>query len=277
LVNVIDRKVPTYIPEKGYEGDVEIRGNSVANEGAGTVWSFAPEYALGVSLSRSQRLPSAEELYADGPHAATRTVELGDPNLDEETSRNLELSLRKVAGRTQFSLSLYRNEVDDFIYAADTGHDVGGGYREIQYRQQDAVLTGAEGEVRYQLVDATALTLFGDHVRGKLRSGGDLPRIPADRLGLRLDQSFTQALGGQVEFYRVQRQDELADYESETGGYNMLGASLIYSGRLQHADYQLYMKGSNLLDAEGRNHSSFIKDEVVLPGRNLTFGVRLNF
>jgi iron complex outermembrane receptor protein len=110
-----------------------------------------------------------------------------------------------------------------------------------------------------------------------LRSGGDLPRIPADRLGLRLDQSFTQALGGQVEFYRVQRQDELADYESETGGYNMLGASLIYSGRLQHADYQLYMKGSNLLDAEGRNHSSFIKDEVVLPGRNLTFGVRLNF
>ncbi|NIU63315.1 MAG: hypothetical protein GWN66_22075, partial [Pseudomonas stutzeri] len=46
-----------------------------------------------------------------------------------------------------------------------------------------------------------------------------LPRIPADRLGVRLDQSFTPALNGQLEFYRVQRQDDLADYETETGGY----------------------------------------------------------
>ena len=151
------------------------------------------------SLTRSQRLPSAEELYANGPHAATRTVELGNVDLKEETSHNAEVTLRKFAGRTTFSLSVFRNEVDDFIYAADTGNDIGGGYREIEYRQQDAVLTGAEGEVRFQATDATAFTLFGDHVRGKLRGdGGDLPRIPADRLGVRLDQSFTPALNGQL-------------------------------------------------------------------------------
>ena len=168
--------------------------------------------------------------------------------------------------------------MDDFIYAADTGNDIGGGYREIEYRQQDAVLTGAEGEVRFQATDATAFTLFGDHVRGKLRdSGGDLPRIPADRLGVRLDQGFTPALNGQLEFYRVQRQDELADYESETGGYNMLGASLGYSGSLNQTDYLLYLKANNLLDEKARQHTSFIKDEVLLPGRNLTVGVRLAF
>jgi len=168
--------------------------------------------------------------------------------------------------------------VDDFIYAADTGNDIGGGYREIEYRQQDAVLTGAEGEVRFQATDATAFTLFGDHVRGKLRGdGGDLPRIPADRLGVRLDQSFTPALNGQLEFYRVQRQDDLADYETETGGYNMLGASLGYSGSLSQTDYLLYLKANNLLDEKARQHTSFIKDEVLLPGRNLTVGVRLAF
>jgi len=150
---------------------------------AGAVWTFAPQYSLGFSLTRSQRLPSAEELYANGPHAATRTVELGNVDLEEETSHNAEITLRKFAGRTTFSLSVFRNEVDDFIYAADTGNDIGGGYREIEYRQQDAVLTGAEGEVRFQVTDATAFTLFGDHVHGKLRDGGgDLPRIPADRL-----------------------------------------------------------------------------------------------
>lgn len=256
------------------EPDSDHAGTSVS---AGATWTFAPDYSLGFSLSRSQRLPTAEELYANGPHAATRTVELGNPDLDEETSYNADITLRKFVGRTQFSLSLYRNEVSDFIYAADTGHVVGGGYREVEYRQQDAVLTGAEGDVRVQVTEAFAVTVFGDHVRGKLKAGGDLPRIPADRLGVRLDQAFTPALDGQLEFYRVQRQDDLAAYETETGGYNMLGASLVYSGVLDETDYQVYLKGDNLLDAEARNHSSFIKDEVLLPGRNLTLGVRLSF
>lgn len=255
--------------------DTSHSGTSVS---AGAVWTFAPQYSIGFSLSRSQRLPTAEELYAYGPHAASRTVELGNIELDEETSHNAELTLRKFAGRTTFTFSLFRNQVDDFIYAADTGNDIGGGYREIEYRQQDAVLTGAEGEVRFQVTDATAFTLFGDHVRGKLRNGGgDLPRIPADRLGVRLDQSFSPALNGQLEFYRVQRQDELAVYETETAGYNMLGAGLSYAGSLKQTDYLIYLKGNNLLDEKARQHTSFIKDEVLLPGRNLTVGVRLAF
>ena len=245
---------------------------------AGAVWTFAPQYSLGFSLSRSQRLPTAEELYANGPHAATRTVELGDPGLNEETSHNVELTLRKFAGRTTFSFSLFRNQVDDFIHAADTGHDVGGGYREIEYRQQDAVLVGAEGEVRFQATDATALSLFGDHVRGKLRSGGgDLPRIPADRLGIRLEQAFSERLGGQLELIRVQRQDDIAAYESKTSGHNLLGAGLSYCGRLDATDYLVYLKGDNLLDEKVRQHTSFIKDDVLQPGRNLTLGVRLAF
>ena len=254
--------------------DTSHSGTSVS---AGAVWTFAPQYSLGFSLSRSQRLPTAEELYANGPHAATRTVELGDVDLDEETSHNAELTLRKFAGRTTFTLGVFRNQVSDFIYAADTGHEVGGGYREIEYRQQDAVLTGVEGSVTYALTGTTDVTLFGDHVRGKLKGGADLPRIPADRLGVRLNQVFTPAVSGELEFYRLQRQDETASYETETAGYNMLGAGLTYRGSMTAADYQLFIKGSNLLDERGRNHSSFIKDDVLIPGRNLTVGVRLAF
>ena len=254
--------------------DTDHAGTSLS---AGAVWTFAPEYSLGFSLSRSQRLPTAEELYAYGPHAASRTIEQGNPDLDEETAHNAEVTLRRFAGPTTFSLSLFRNAVDDFIYAADLGRNPGGGYREVEYRQDDAVLTGLEGEVRHQFTDSFAATLFGDHVRGKLKNGGDLPRIPADRLGVRLEQRFSAALDGQLEFSRVQRQDELAAFESETAGYNMLGAGLSYRGSLSRADYQLYLKADNLLDAEARQHSSLIKDEVLLPGRNLTVGMRVTF
>jgi iron complex outermembrane receptor protein len=75
----------------------------------------------------------------------------------------------------------------------------------------------------------------------------------------------------------VQRQDDIADFETETAGYNRLGASLGYHGTLSQADYQLYLKADNLLDAKAREHSSLIKDEVLLAGRNLTLGARLTF
>jgi iron complex outermembrane receptor protein len=254
--------------------DTDHAGTSLS---AGAVWTFAPEYSLGLSLSRAQRLPSAEELYAFGPHAASRTIELGNAALEEETSHNIELTLRKFAGPTTFTVSLFRNQVDDFIYAADLGVDTESDYRVIEYRQADAVLTGAEGEVRHQFSDSFAASLFGDSVRGKLKDGGDLPRIPADRLGVRLEQRLSAALDGQLEFYRVQRQDQLADFESETTGYNMLGAGLVYHGSLSQADYQLYLKADNLLDAEARQHSSLIKDEVLLPGRNFIVGMRVTF
>lgn len=87
---------------------------------------------------------------------------------------------------------------------------------------------------------------------------------------------FTQGVGGELEFYRLQRQDEIASYETETAGY-MLGAGLTYRGSMTAADYQLFIKGNNLLDERGRNHSSFIKDDVLIPERNLTVGVRLAF
>lgn len=254
--------------------DSRHRGTSLS---AGAVWTFAPEYSLGFSLSRAQRLPSAEELYAYGPHAASRTIEQGNPQLDEETSHNAELTLRKFAGATTFSASLFRNQVDDFIYAADLGRKPGGGYREIAYRQADAVLTGGEFSVRQQLTGNFAATLFGDHVRATFKDGGELPRIPTDRLGVRLEQRFNAALDGQLEFYRVQKQTDTADFETDTAGYNMLGAGLSYHGSLSQADYQLYLKADNLLDAEARQHSSLIKDEVLLPGRNFTVGMRVNF
>ena len=250
-------------------------GNSVS---AGVVWSFIPDYALGLSLSRSQRLPTAEELYANGPHAATHTVELGDANLKRETSKNIELSLRKLAGDTTFDLSLYRNDFNDYIYGAETGRDIGAGFRELQYRQNKARFIGLEGSLRQLLTHSAALVLFGEHVRGKLLNHeGWVPRLPSDRLGVRWEQAFSQHLDGNIEFSRTQRQTHVARHETETAGYNLLGAGLVYRGAWEASDYQLYAKVDNLMNTKYRNSTSFIKDEVLQPGRNFTVGARFNF
>lgn len=244
---------------------------------AGAVWQFMPEYALATSISRSQRLPVADELYAFGPHAASRTIEMGNAKLNKETSHNIDLTLRKTHGFATFSVSVYHNRINDYIYAADTGARPGAGYRVIQYRQQDAVFNGIEGELNLALSEASNVTFWGDHVRGKLKHEGNLARIPADRVGLRFKQAITDHLAGQLSYTRVQQQNKLADFENKTKGYNLLGAALTYQDTTDAFNYELFLRGDNLLNSKAREHTSWIKDQVLLPGRNLTAGVKVSF
>lgn len=78
------------------------RGNSAS---LGAVWNFAPQYSLGMTLSRTQRLPTAEELYARGLHMATSTWERGKPDLKAETARTMSPSSSRKRRATTWSMS----------------------------------------------------------------------------------------------------------------------------------------------------------------------------
>ncbi len=241
------------------------------------MWNFAPQYSLGMTLSRTQRLPTAEELYARGLHMATSTWERGNPNLKAETAHNVDLTLRKLAGPTTFSVSVFHNRIDDYIHARTL--DAHEDFQLIEYAQRDARFTGIEGAIRQQLDATFGLTLFGDYVRAKLEAGDgdrDLPRIPAHRVGLRLDAKWNAWLV-EAEVYRVSRQDDVAEFERETPGYNMVNVGLSYSGRYNTTPWQVYVKGNNLGNQLAYAHTSFIKNAAPLEGRNLAVGLRLEF
>lgn len=241
----------------------------------GAVWKFAPQYSLGSTISRTHRLPSAEELYANGVHMATATYELGNENLGKETSNNIDLTLRKYAGATTFSLSAYRNQIDNYIFGSTL--DSHEGFQLIEYAQRDATFTGIEGQIRQQITPVFGASVFGDHVRAKLADGGgNLPRIPAQRLGVKFDANW-QAWNGVAEFYRVGKQDKVAAFETDTPGYNMLNLSASYNTRIAGTPTQFYLKANNLTNELAYSHTSFIKNAAPLTGRNLTAGVRVTF
>ncbi len=261
--------------------DVDAAARDRSHDGSsvslGTVWNFVPGYALGLSLLRAQRLPTAEELYADGLHLATATFERGNADLKAETSHNIDLSLRKTAGDTRFSIGAYRNRVSDFIHARTL--DAVEGLQLVEYAQRDAVFTGVEGQIHQRLNAIFGATLFGDYVHARFDGGAgdrDLPRIPAHRVGLRADARW-QGWSGELEWYRVGRQDRVADFESDTPGYSIVNLSASYTGRFGAQPWQVYMKAGNLGDELAFSHTSFIKNAAPLMGRNLTLGVRVPF
>lgn len=257
------------------QNDTDARGTSVA---LGAVWKFQPQYSLRAGIARSHRLPSAEELYADGVHLATATYEIGNAKLGKETSNNIDVTLRKFEGDTTFSLSAFHNRVDNYIYAHTL--DKHEGFQLVEYAQRDATFTGLEGELRHKFSTVVEGTLFGDYVRARFDGAGagsrNIPRIPPHRIGVRLNADW-QAWHGMVELVRVGKQDKVAEFEAPTGGYHLLNLGTHYTTRIGGVPAQLYARINNLTNELALSHTSFIKEAAPLPGRNITAGLRFIF
>ncbi|AYA03777.1 TonB-dependent receptor [Acinetobacter sp. WCHAc010034] len=237
-------------------------------------WDFAPDYKLSLSASHQERLPLAQELYAKGKHFATNTYERGNQNLGAEKSNNLELGLHYEADRLDYHVHAYHNWYDSYIYAATT--DQHENFRLVDYTQDKAKFYGIEAETGYALSDSYKLSVFGDYVRGKI-DGENAPRVPAGRLGAKVNAGFAGGWSGMAEYSHVFKQDEFAAYEQETAGYNMLNLGLAYAAKYSKAgDYRVYFNANNLLDDQVYSHASFLSN-IPQTGRNFTVGVEFGF
>lgn len=261
------QKVKVDSDQKDYSG-TGVSASAAAN------WEFAPNYKLSVVGSHQQRLPLAQELYADGLHFATNTYELGNPDLDKETSNNLELGLHYKGDKLDYHVHVYHNWFDDYIYGETVAQK--GNLRGVQYTQDKARFYGTEAQAGYQVNDMYKLSVFGDYVRGKIEAE-NAPRVPAGRLGTKVEAGFADGWSGLAEYYHVFNQDKIASYEDETQGYNMVNVGLSYANSLADNNaYRVYFKANNLLDDQVYSHTSFLSN-IPQVGRNFTVGVQYDF
>lgn len=237
-------------------------------------WEFAPSYKLSLVGSHQERLPLAQELYANGKHFATNTFERGNENLSAEKSNNLEFGLHYEQDKFDYHVHVYHNWFDNYIYAATT--DKFENFRLVDYTQDKAKFYGTEAQASYALTDAYKLSVFGDYVRGKIDSE-NAPRVPAGRLGTKVDANFDDHWSGLAEYYHVFNQNKITSDEQETDGYNMLNLGVSYAGQYaKNNDYRVYFKANNLLDQQVYSHASFLSN-IPQVGRNFSVGLEFGF
>ena len=250
------------------------RRHSATSASLGTVWKFQPGYSATASLTSGSRMPTAEELFANGLHMATATYERGNANLGRERSQALDLGLGKNSGDTQWKLNAYHYRIKGYIYGQTL--DAHEGLQLLQYTQGDARFTGWEAQLTQRFNSRLSMTAFGDGVRARLSDGSALPRIPALRAGLRVNARVA-GWDGMAEWVQVLRQNRTAAYESETAGYGMLNLAASYGWKSGGNQWQVYVKGQNLTNRLAYAATSFIKTAAPLTGRNLVVGVRMEF
>ena len=278
---------------------------------AGANWEYQEGHSIAVTLSRSERAPSQQELFSAGQHLATQSYEVGLvfdmddeghieetlKGVKEEVSTNLDLTFRKFTGDWGYSVSFFYNQADDYIYQTSTGlialteheehdedeaveeeHDEHGdeeGLPVYYFQQADADIWGFEAETYVDFSDSLRLTVFGDYIRTEVEDD-NLPRTPPMRFGSELSY-VNDGLSADVGFTWYDEQNNVASFETTTDGYTLVNASVQYEFATQNIDWVVFVRGDNLTDEEARVHTSFLKDQAPLPGRNFTMGVRALF
>jgi iron complex outermembrane receptor protein len=247
---------------------------------AGASYALNDTLKFGFSASRSERAPAAEELFANGPHKATGTFEIGDPSFKKERALTLEASLKGASELFSFAFSLYFNRFDNFITERATGA-IEDDLPVFQFTQGDAEVYGAEFEASYLAFKSDALSvrldLVADVVRGRdLAAGTPLPRIPAARAKFGVE-ALTKRFDARVDVETVANQRRVTAFELPTDSYTLVNASLRYRPFADQPRVSLVLDANNLFDVDARRHASFLKDFAPLPGRDIRLLAQVAF
>ena len=239
-------------------------------------------FSVNLGFASVGRTPAATEMLMNGPHLATRRFEKGNPNLKAERSNNLDFTLNFQNQGYFGELTLFSNSVSDYIYLMDETeeeheehedeHDDHGGLILAEFLQQDADFTGYELEIgkTFDLSRGNLSLSYGrDSVTAEFSNGGNVPRIIPAR-NIYSISYLEDTLAVRLSLKDVGKQSDTAIGETATEGYQMLN---LRANKSIQFDSGLVLNltafGNNLMDEVARNHSSFVKNEVPLPGRNL--------
>lgn len=272
----------------------------------GVVFTPNNDYSFGLSATYSERAPTYQELFANGPHVATGAFEVGDDSLDVEQALGLDLSLRKRTGRVTGAVTIFYNRFNNFIGQFPTGEEKSledEAFPVLAYRSTNAEFFGGEIEAIVHLIqpvksaeamvpsgkhpvaaiptkplhESLDLELKADYVRARdTKSGDPLPRISPFHASAALAYKLGD-FGARVEGIFSASQHETADNELPTDSYCLLNAALTYQFKSGPVTTDVYIKGVNLTDEEAREHTSFLKDIAPLGGRGIVAGVKISF
>ncbi len=262
---------------------------------------------VNVGFASVERLPSVIELFMNGPHMATGRYEIGDPTLSSETSDNFDITLNYEKDGLYAYASFFVNDVNNYIALIDQEEHEGEEEEEEEhhnechheeeeeegadphdhpelicsmYMQEDAEFDGYEFEFgkSFDLNSGILNLSYGrDVVNAKFSDGHYVPRINPTRNVYSLSYERNDLVFN-LNLKDVDKQSDIGEGETSTDAYKMLDIRLTKTYSLaDKSELKVTFFGRNLLDEVARNHASFVKDPVPLPGKNMGVKFSLTF
>ena len=258
-------------------GEIRDRSFHSLSGSVGVLYNTDSGLTLGASAVRAFRVPDINELYSEGPHLAAYSFEVGNPSLEGEIGRGLDVFLRLESDRLRAEITGFYNDIRDYVYGEDTGRLSRVLLPVYQFRGNDAVFSGFEATLDLDAGRGLAFEAVASSVKGSLKETEEpLPLVPPlkGHLALKYERPgwFIRA-----ESEMAARQDRVGEFETPTDGYTVFnvaaGTRVTLGGRL-HA---LTLSLDNATNAEYRNHLSRVKEIMPAAGRGLSASYRVVF
>ncbi|MCX6280878.1 MAG: TonB-dependent receptor [Bacteroidetes bacterium] len=242
------------------------------------------------NVGRGFRAPNISELIANGLHEGTFRYEIGNPDLNPETSLQIDGEISWETKFLNLSFNGYYNIIDNFIYYRNLNGEKkevnGVWYPVYRYVQGNSLLKGFEVELDIHPIEALHFDNNLDYVWGEnLSTGIPLPFIPALHLTDQVKWTFkthkTSALKQpyiQLELETHFTQDRIDVFETVTPGYVLLNFNIGTKLKVKNQIWTLYISGKNVLDEKYFDHLSRLKEVGIYNmGRRITFGLVIPF
>tara|TARA_B100000900_G_scaffold269096_1_gene229751 strand:- start:1278 stop:3293 length:2016 start_codon:yes stop_codon:yes gene_type:complete len=266
--------------------------DSAISISSNTAYEINDNLTYNLGYSHVSRSPNMAELFADGKHGPTDRYEKGNNNLEREVSRNIDLGLTYNTNGNLISLNLYRNNINNFIYLKDLGtKNYDSKHQDADWSQKNAIIQGYELSFKTSFPlsptsyfgsllgsDEVLVTLSRDDISAVFDNDTYIPRIPSAR-----NMIDIVMLGDNDEKYSVniiysEEQSDFSSIETKSNSYLDLGVK--YANKIkanEMYDLNLNLFANNLLDKIIRNHASFVKAHVPLPGFSFGFDVSVDY
>ena len=258
-------------------GEIRDRSFHSFSGSVGVLYNAGSGLSLGASAARAYRSPDINELYSEGPHLAAYSFEVGNPSLEGEVGRGLDVFLRYESDRLRAEAAGFYNDIKGYVYGEDTGKLSRVLLPIYQFRSNHAVFRGFEASVDLHAGGGLAVEGVVSSVRGSLKETDDpLPLVPPlkGHAALKYERPRWWVRG---EAEMAARQGRVGEFETPTDGYSVLNASaglrLTLAGRLNILTVRL----DNATDKEYRNHLSRVKEIMPEGGRGLSVTYRVVF
>ncbi len=233
---------------------------------------------LGGTVFRTERAPTTEELFSDGPHLATSQFEIGDPTLGEETALGAEVSLRYRTEKFYLTVNGFYNDFQDFIFGSENG-EIEDGLPVFVFQGEDTTFRGFEVQGGAQIARLADFDIGVDGLVEFVRADtetGNLPRIPPLGVLAGIEGENDQfKLRAELEY--TAEQNRIAAFETPSDDFTFVNLFATWKTEIGENPLQLKVSAHNLFDQEGRQHSSFLKELLPLPGRNIKVSVATQF
>ncbi len=235
---------------------------------------------LGLSVSRTSRAPTEEELFSLGAHPATGAFEVGDATLGKEVSYSADASLHYAGGPWTVDLHGFYVDYRNFIDLVPNGAvDADSGFPVFEFLEGGAEFYGSEVEIAREVWKDGArsfrLEASGDYVHGDTDAGPAVRIPPWSVAGRGVFEGGWWT--GTLEVRRLGDQNRTAAFELPTDGYTLINAKLVVRPIKAKPGLKIFLDGHNLTNQEAREHVSFLKDIAPLPGRSVRLGVGYRF